>query len=67
MRLETPSDALVSISNGVVEPLETPAPPEPVDSNVFLGLEDAETVSRLLESGLRVPFVRLADAQRPSF
>lgn len=50
MRLETPSDALVSISNGVVEPLETPAPPEPVDSNVFLGLEDAETVSRLLET-----------------
>ncbi len=53
MRLETPSDAFVSISNGVVEPLETPAAPapsEPSDSNVFLGLADAETVARLTET-----------------
>lgn len=53
MRLETPSDAFVLISNGVVEPLETPAAPapsEPDDSNVFLGLADAETVTRLTET-----------------
>ncbi len=55
IRLETPSDALVSVSNGVVEPVETetpasPALSEPSDSSEFLAFQDDEDVSRLDES-----------------
>ncbi len=54
MRLETPSDALVSISNGLVESLETPAPSASSDSesNAFPSFEEEEEtdVSRLPES-----------------
>ena len=50
IRLETPLDALVSISDGVVEPLETPALAEPSDSTAFLDVTPDEAVSRLSET-----------------